>query len=181
MKDTGFFVPPNKIGRFTACHGIDFATGEDIVYDPADGEWNRKPAFPSAGGGLVSTVDDYLAFALMMLNGGRHGTTRILSRAAVTTMTTDRLTAAQKAGGALLPGFFDNYGWGFGVSVVTRRSDTTTTPGQYGWDGGLGTSWRADPAEEMTGIVLTNRAWTSPNPPDVCRDFWTLAYAAIDD
>jgi CubicO group peptidase (beta-lactamase class C family) len=55
------------------------------------------------------------------------------------------------------------------------------TPGQYGWDGGLGSSWKADPAEEMTGIILTNRAWTSPNPPDVFRDFWTLTYAAIGD
>lgn len=181
MKDTGFFVPPGKIGRFTACHKIDLATGEDIGSDPAEGEWSRMPAFPSAGGGLVSTVDDFLAFAAMMLNGGRHGSTRILSRPSVITMTTDRLTPAQKAAGALLDGFFDNYGWGFGVSVVTRRSDQTTTPGQYGWDGGLGSSWKADPAEEMTGIILTNRAWTSPNPPEVFRDFWTLAYAAIDD
>jgi CubicO group peptidase (beta-lactamase class C family) len=181
MKDTGFFVPPEKIARFTACHGTDFVTSEEIVYDAADGDWSRMPAFPSAGGGLVSTVDDFLAFASMMLNGGRFGGTRILSRGSVTTMTTDRLTPAQKAAGALLPGYFDSHGWGFGVSVVTRRDDPTTTPDQYGWDGGLGSSWKADPAEEMTGIILTNRAWTSPNPPDVFRDFWTLAYAAIDD
>jgi CubicO group peptidase (beta-lactamase class C family) len=180
MKDTGFFVPPEKIGRFTACFGTNFVTSEEIVYDTADGDWSRMPAFPSAGGGLVSTIDDYLAFAGMMLNGGRHGAMRILSRPSVTTMTTDRLTPAQKAG-ALLPGYFDTHGWGFGVSVVTRRDDPTMTPGQFGWDGGLGSSWKADPAEEMTGIILTNRAWTSPNPPDVFRDFWTLAYAAIDD
>jgi len=54
-------------------------------------------------------------------------------------------------------------------------------PGQFGWDGGLGTSWRSDPKEEMVGILMTQRAWTSPSPPDVCLDFWTSAYQAIDD
>ena len=50
-----------------------------------------------------------------------------------------------------------------------------------GWDGGLGTSWRVDPKEQMCGIVMTQRAWTSPVPPNVCADFWTSAYQAIDD
>ena len=53
--------------------------------------------------------------------------------------------------------------------------------GQYGWDGGLGTSWRVDPAAQMCGFLLTQRAWTSPVPPDVCADFWTSAYQAIGD
>ena len=51
----------------------------------------------------------------------------------------------------------------------------------YGWDGGLGTSWYPDPSEDMVTILMTQRAWTSPNPPEVCLDFWTAAYAAIDD
>lgn len=50
----------------------------------------------------------------------------------------------------------------------------------YGWDGGLGTSWRVDPTEQMTTILLTPTPWSSPSPPDVFRDFWTLAYSAID-
>jgi len=53
--------------------------------------------------------------------------------------------------------------------------------GTFGWDGGLGTSWRADPTEDMVGILMTQRAWTSPTPPDVCLDFWTSLYQAIDD
>ena len=53
--------------------------------------------------------------------------------------------------------------------------------GKFGWDGGLGTSWCSDPKEDMVGILMTQSAWTSPNPPNVCRDFWTLAYQAIDD
>jgi CubicO group peptidase (beta-lactamase class C family) len=53
--------------------------------------------------------------------------------------------------------------------------------GTYGWDGGLGTSWHNDPAEDLTGIILTNQAWSSPAPPPVCQDFWTATYAAFAD
>jgi CubicO group peptidase (beta-lactamase class C family) len=67
------------------------------------------------------------------------------------------------------------------MQVVTSRHDVSSTPGQYGWDGGLGTSWRADPREEMTAILLTPKPWDSPSPPNVFRDFWTTAYSAIDD
>jgi len=117
----------------------------------------------------------------MLLNKGKHGSERILSRPAVELMTTDQLTPAQKAASGLLPGDFDSHGWGFGVAVVTRRDDLTGSVGRFGWDGGLGTSWSADPKEDLTGILLTQSAWNSPSPPDVCRDFWTLAYQAIDD
>jgi hypothetical protein len=59
----------------------------------------------------------------MMLNKGKHGSERILSRPSVETMTTDQLTPEQKAASGLIPGYFDGHGWGFGVSVVTRRHD----------------------------------------------------------
>ena len=71
----------------------------------------------------MSTVDDYLAFGQMLLNGGRHGGERILSRPSVELMTTDQLTAAQKARPTFFPGYLGRHGWGFGVSVVTRRDD----------------------------------------------------------
>lgn len=45
----------------------------------------------------------------------------------------------------------------------------------------MGTSWYSDPREDMTDILMTQCAWTSPSPPNVCRDFWILAYGAIDD
>jgi CubicO group peptidase (beta-lactamase class C family) len=96
-------------------------------------------------------------------------------------MTTDQLTPGQKAGSDLAAGFFDSHGWGFGVAIVTRRDGVAAVPGQYGWDGGLGTSWRTDPKEEMVGILMTQRAWESPTPPPVTQDFWTSAYQAIDD
>ncbi len=182
MKDTAFSVPESKLNRFATAYSRNFKTGVLALYDAAeDGQWSRPPAFPSGGGGLVSTIDDYLAFALMMLNHGRHGSERILSRPSVETMTTDHLTSAQKAISGLVPGDFDSYGWGFGVAVITRREDISAPVGSYGWSGGLGTSWRSDPSEDMVTILLTQASWTSPMPPRVSRDFWTLAYQAIDD
>ena len=67
------------------------------------------------------------------------------------------------------------------MSVVTRRDGVTETPGQFGWDGGLGTGWTSDPAEEMVVMLLTQTAWTSPHPPNVLLDLRTSAYQAIDD
>ncbi len=182
MPDTGFSVPAAKRDRLATGYWTNFQTGAVEVHDPAaNGQWSRRPAFPSGGAGLVSTVDDYLAFARMLLSNGKHGGARILSRAAVETMTADHLTPAQKAVSGLTTGYFDNHGWGFGLSVVTRRDSPAEPVGQYGWDGGLGSSWRSDPGDDLVGILMTQHAWTSPNPPDICRDFWTLAYQAIDD
>ena len=64
--------------------------------------------------------------------------------------------------------------------MVTRRTDIFTTPGRYGWDGGYGTSAYMDPAEDMVGILMTQRMMDSLSPK-VFRDFWTSAYQAIDD
>jgi CubicO group peptidase (beta-lactamase class C family) len=182
MKDTAFHVPPEKINRLASSYSPNPKTGLLQVYDEsASGHWSRPPAFPSGSSGLVSTVDDCLAVSRMLLNHGKHGNVRILSRASIETMTTDQLTPAQKAVSGLVPGYFDSHGWGLGVSIVTKRENVADSVGRFGWDGGLGTSWYMDPREDLAGILLTQRAWTSPDPPSVCKDFWTLAYAAIDD
>ena len=180
MKDTGFSVPAASLDRLATSYWTDAASGKLTVYDePRGGQWSRPPVFPSGAAGLVSTIDDYLAFGQMMLSQGKHGSERILSRLSVELMTTDQLTPEQKAVSGLVPGFFDNNGWGFGVSVITRRDAISAVPGKYGWDGGLGTSWYSDPREEMVTILMTQSAWNSPIPPNVY--FWTLAYQAIDD
>ena len=182
MKDTGFSVPGHKLDRLATSYWTNFMSGKIEVFDEAKGgQWSRPPAFPSGAGGLVSTIDDYLAFGQMMLNNGKIGSERILSRLSVETMTTDQLTPEQKAISGLVSGYFDNHGWGFGMSVVTRRDDIASVPGRYGWDGGMGTSWYSDPTEEIVTILMSQQSWTSPNPPNVCLDFWTLAYQAIDD
>jgi CubicO group peptidase (beta-lactamase class C family) len=177
MKDTGFSVPSAKLDRLATCYQTDAVSGGLAVYDEARGGlWSRPPVFPSE---LVSTVDDYLAFGLMMLNKGMHGRERILSRHSVEIMTTDHLTPEQKAGSELILGY--NRGWGFGVSIVTRRDDVSAVPGRFGWDGGYGTSWSSDPKEEIVAILMTQRLWDSPSPPGVYLDFWTSVYQAIED
>jgi CubicO group peptidase (beta-lactamase class C family) len=182
MKDTGFSVPGHKLNRLATSYWTNFESEKIEVYDEAvGGQWSRPPAFPSGAGGLVSTIDDYLAFGQMMLDHGKHGSERILSRLSVEAMTIDQLTSEQKAVSGLIPGSFDSQGWGFGISVVTRRDDISSVPGRYGWDGGMGTSWYSDPKEEMVTILMTQQSWTSPSPPNVCLDFWTSAYQAIDD
>jgi CubicO group peptidase (beta-lactamase class C family) len=182
MKDTAFSVPEAKLDRLATAYQTDFATGKTVLFDEARaGRFARPPVFESGGGGLVSTVDDFLAFGRMMLAKGLHGRERILSRPSVELMTTDHLTAEQKAASDFFPNFWDNRGWGFGVAIITRRDDLARSVGTFGWDGGYGTSWYCDPKEDLVGILMTQRVWDSPGEPAVYRDFWTSAYQAIDD
>lgn len=182
MKDTGFHVPKPKLKRLTTCYWTDPKTGKPAVYDaPASSAWASPRPFASGGGGLVSTVDDYLAFAEMMLNGGRRGKERILSRLTIEAMTSDQLTEEQKAGAAFLPGFWDNRGWGFGVSMITRRTDISASLGRFGWNGLYSTVWTSDPREEMICILMTQQHALPPSMNGLRADFLTLAYQTIDD
>jgi Beta-lactamase class C and other penicillin binding proteins len=181
MNDTGFSVPAAKLDRLTTSYWTNPQTGAFEVYDSAEGsDWSRPPAFPNGAGGLVSTVDDFLSFAQMLMDKGGHGSLRILSRPSVELMTIDQLTPEQKSVSGLGPGFFDDHGWGFGVYIVTKRSKMVSVGG-YGWNGGLGTLWDSDPREQMITILMTQRALESASPPGVFLDFSTTAYAAIDD
>jgi CubicO group peptidase (beta-lactamase class C family) len=189
MKDTAFSVAGENISRLATAYQRDDATGEVVVEDGPGGYWSRPPAFEDGGGGLVSSASDYLAFASAMLAGGtRHGE-RVLSRPSVTLMTSDHLTPAQKAVSGFGPGYFDDIGWGLGMSVRTRRahlgpwqvsSPPLASVGSYGWTGIYGTGWSNDPAEDMTTILMTQRAPARPGLP-ILIDFWTAAYQAIDD
>lgn len=181
MKDTGFSVPPTRLDRLATSYWTNPEIGALEVFDEAvGGQWSRPPAFASGGGGLVSTIDDYLVFGQMLLDKGAYGSGRILSRTSVEIMTTDQLTPQQKAVSGLVAGYFDSHGWGFGVSIVTQRNNARPI-GSFGWDGGLGSSWCSDPSEELVAVLMTQSAWTSPSPPAVCLDFWTSVYQAIDD
>jgi len=180
MADTGFHVPQPSHHRLAAAYRPDQETGAPVLTDdPRNSRWGAPPAFPAAGGGLVSTADDLLAFCTMMLNKGRHRGGRLLARPTVELMTTDLLTERQKAENTIF--FGGNSGWGLGFQVFNRRKTIASTPGRFGWTGGTGTSVYTDPAEELIGILLTQREMTSPGPPNVFRDFWTCAYQAIDD
>ncbi len=151
MKDSAFSVPEAKLDRLATCYRSDLATGSLALFDETrGGRFASPPVFESGGGGLVSTVDDYLAFGRMLLNKGEHGRERILSPAAVELMTTDHITPEQKSVSPFFPGFWDNRGWGFGLSIVTRRDDLAGAP-----DGSVGTAATAPPR-----IWTRRRTWS---------------------
>ena len=180
MEDTGFHVPAEKLGRLASLYASDSETGALEPYDDVeDSQWSRPPAFPDARGGLVSTADDYLAFGRMMLNGGEHEGERVLSRASVELMTTDHLTPEQRAASDSVPVFLEGRGWGFGLSTIPGGDGASDTPGRYGWEGGLGTSWASDPDEGLVGILMTQRL-AGPGSPRIDLDFWASVYGDID-
>jgi CubicO group peptidase (beta-lactamase class C family) len=178
MSDTGFATP--HVDRLGTCYTRDPQTGERGVFDPPQGQWAKPPAFPSGGAGLVSTVDDYHAFARLLLSGGRlPDGSRLLSRASVEAMTSDHLGIAWGSPSTSPDG---SQGWGYGVGVQVRPAGLTRPAGSYGWAGGLGSSWANDPHRRLAGILLTTDAFSGPYPPPaVIQDFWTCAYTALAD
>jgi CubicO group peptidase (beta-lactamase class C family) len=182
MKDTGFVVPTGKLDRLSTAYWTNAADGSLIFADgPANSECSQSPPFEDGAAGLVSTIDDYHAFGQMMLGKGALGNERILSRPSVELMMSDQLTPAQQAASVMGFGVFDREGWGFGGSVVTRRDQIAHSIGTYGWFGGFGTAWYADPKEEMTTILMTQASIASPQARALSLDFSTSAYQSIDD
>ena len=180
MKDTAFYCPKNNHHRFATAYMRDNAARQLKVFDPpVTGRFSNPPVFENGAAGLVSTADDFNAFAQMMLDGGSLGSARVLSPESVALMTTNHIKADEKRESQLFLG--NARGWGFGLSVFTGLDDPNASPGRFGWDGGYGTSWYSDPRAQLTGILLTQRVMDSPQPPAVMSDFWTLAYQAIDD
>jgi CubicO group peptidase (beta-lactamase class C family) len=164
LKDTGFWT--GQAGRLATAYRP--TPGGLELLDPPDGIWSRPPAFADGAAGLLSTVDDLHAFAAMLLRGGGS----VLSPESVRAMTTDQLTAAQKARGGLGPEFFRHLSWSFCQAV---QDD-----GAFGWDGGYGSSWLVDPARGLIVVVLTQRLFESPALPPVHRDIRAAAYAALE-
>jgi CubicO group peptidase (beta-lactamase class C family) len=163
MRDTGFW----------AAHTHRLATAYQptpdglAVLDAPDGKWSRPPRFDDGAAGLVSTADDLLAFARMLLRDGAG----VLPPDAVRAMTTGQLTQEQKSRGGLGPDFFAGRSWGYCQAVADS--------GAFGWDGGFGTSWLADPEHDLVVIVMTQRMFETAEPPQVHRDIQAAAYAAL--
>jgi CubicO group peptidase (beta-lactamase class C family) len=145
MTGTGFTVPEEQARRLPAYYATDFATGK-LTQQPADPwqTWAAPAVFPSGAAGLISTLDDYYAFARMLLRHGTHEGRRVLSAESVELMTTNQLTPDQVAEA---PFPLDGAGWGMGMSV--------TAEGRYGWDGGYGTFWSNHPHLGLCTIFLS--------------------------
>lgn len=156
MKDTGFWVPEEKRGRFVTCYKR--VPGGLEVFDSlhlAVGDYTREPAFASGGAGLVSTLDDYAAFAAMLMNEGEYHGRRILSPVTVRYMTQNQLTAhASRTYWDSLVGF--GYGRLMRVGMRPGESQVIASQGEYGWDGWLGTYFANLPRERVTFLEMQN-------------------------
>lgn len=157
MKDTDFFVPPEKRKRAAVVYRQDEATGK--LNPVAFKQYDSPPAFCGGGGGLISTLDDYLKFARMMLNKGELEGRRYLKPETVSLMCTNRLTPEQRAIPFLgaIP-MWAGMGFGLGVSVITDPDKLGFLGmggvGAFGWPGAFGTWWQADPLNHMIMIYL---------------------------
>ncbi|MFZ0971572.1 MAG: serine hydrolase domain-containing protein [Solirubrobacteraceae bacterium] len=138
-----------------------------VVWDEPDGQWSRPPAFGDGACGIVSTAEDLFAFSRMLLAGGAG----LLPAGGVRAMCSGQLTDDQKAHGGLGPTFFENKSWGYCQAVYDG--------GAFGWNGGFGTSWVADPARDLTIIVMSQRMFESPELPVAHREIHAAAYASL--
>jgi CubicO group peptidase (beta-lactamase class C family) len=156
MVDTDFYVPPAKRDRAAVVYRLeaDGATLTPVAFKDHD----TPPAFAGGGGGLISTADDYLKFARMLLGKGEVDGVRLLKPETVELMTQNRLTDAQRAIPFMGFPFWMGQGFGLGLSVITDAEKQAWmgagTNGAFGWPGAFGTWWRGDPAENMVMLYL---------------------------
>jgi CubicO group peptidase (beta-lactamase class C family) len=180
MKDSYFYPPDNKLDRLAAAYRYEDNKGlsrfpdtpvtEGLLVYSADYP-NRGPKkLFSGGAGLVSTAADYARFCQMMLDGGKWGNTRLLSRKSVELMTSDQLGKISSEQG---------FGLGFGVDGVKAPLSEIGSIGEYNWGGFFYTSFSIDPKEQMIVIFMAQLHPTGS--VDIREKVHTLAYQAIND
>jgi CubicO group peptidase (beta-lactamase class C family) len=155
MKDTYFYPPDNKLDRLATAYTYYNDKGLNRFPDTpiTEGAFTYSADYPtrapkklfSGGAGLVSTAADYMRFCQMMLDGGKVGNTRLLSRKSVELMTQDQL-------GKVNPDF--GFGLGFGVDGVKVPLEELGSPGEYNWGGFFYTAFSIDPKEQMIVIFM---------------------------
>jgi len=179
MKDSDFFVPADKMDRFTACYGRG-SNGTLRVTDwgGITSRYRKRPRVLSGGGGLVSTARDYSRFCQMLLNGGELEGTRLLRPQTIQLMTTNQLPSAampMSLGGLKVPGL----GFGLGVSVkLDSPSAKPNTVGEYGWSGAASTSFWVAPRPALFVIVLQQ---LQPMDISLPRALNPAVYTAIEE
>jgi CubicO group peptidase (beta-lactamase class C family) len=182
MVDSFFWVPDDKLHRFGPAYTPDPKLGRRVVQDhPSNSRWRNPASFPSGGAGLVSTADDYLKFAKMILGRGKSGDVRLLSRATFELMTTDHLTPTERATPFLGSPFWTSIGFGLGLSIADNPTsqDWLGSPGRLGWPGAYGTWWVADPKEDLIALMMIQLYFGAGGT--MRTDLETAIYQAIDD
>jgi len=186
MKDAGFYVPADKMNRFTAL----FTTGPngELVQNNNSGnvarDYTAEPTMPSGGGGMVSTAMDYYRFAQMMADGGELNGKRILAPASVKLMTsnhvpTELLTGKFGIGQMVMrPGF----GYGYNCAVVFDPPEANLPEGKgtWFWDGAAGTWFWVDPTNDVVFIGMIQRM-LGPASPNLEFESRAVVYGALVD
>ncbi len=166
MSDTGFYVPTQKFSRFASLYTP--IPGGGLKALNFSNDFRQEPSLFSGGGGLVSTAEDYLHFAEMLLNRGQYKDRQILSSAAVEMMTSNQLIGSAypiSINGEVMEGV----GFGLGLSIIVEGTDLMPV-GQYGWAGASGTHFWVLPKEELIVVVLSQLMPTSKRLVDEIRN-----------
>lgn len=162
MVDTDFFVPEDKLDRFSACYGRNARKELVLVDDPERSTYRRKPSLLNGGGGLAGTMPDYLRFAGMLANGGELDGRRILSRKTVQLMASNHLPGDADMADMAMPMGYGEVGFagmGFGLTVAVSKGPAQTgivgSPGEFMWGGAASTIFWVDPTEDLAVVFMT--------------------------
>jgi len=155
MVDTDFWVPPAKADRFITMYAPTdllnpMQPGMVKADDPINGQYNKQRAFLSGGGGLVSTVSDYMSFIRMLVNGGELGGQRLLRAETLKLMRTNQLPAGVGVQFPMwaMPGTV--FGLGFALKQQLQNDEPAAAQDEYFWGGMAGThTWMAPHADLM--------------------------------
>jgi len=173
MKDTYFFLPPEKRERFAAVYGSD-ADGKAVRQpegQKGQGHYVDGPRKSFSGGaGLVSTARDYATFLEALRNGGALGKVRILAPHTVQLMTTNQV-------GKLRGDNANGFGYGFETRDRYGNSGMESV-GSWGWGGAYGTYYQVDPEERLTTVLMIQLL---PNSTDLKDKFTASIYQALLD
>ncbi len=188
MNDTAFWVPSDKIERFTSCYQPEGAGPGLKLQDGArESAYAKPPSLELGGGGLVSTAHDYLRFCRMMLNGGALDGVQILSPKTVALFSLNYLPDGREIADMALPGMFSEAGYagvgfslGCGVNVDVAKTRVPGSLGEYFWGGAAATAFWIDPREELTVVFMT-QVIGSPARLTLRRDLRTLVYSAMTE
>jgi CubicO group peptidase (beta-lactamase class C family) len=187
MDDTAFFVPPEKMSRFTSCYQPAQGGGLKVQDDGQASTYDHPPPLESGGGGLVSTTHDYMRFCRMMLNGGELGGARILSPKTVELFSRNFLPDDREVMEMSTPGSFSESSYagvgfsiGCGVNVDVARTRLPGTEGEYFWGGAASTAFWIDPLEELAVVFMTQVMGTDARLT-LRRDLRTLVYSAMTE
>ncbi len=187
MTDTAFWVPPEKIERFCSCYQPKPGGGLKLQDDAGQSTYAKPPLLESGGGGLVSTVHDYLRFCRMMVNGGSLDGVQILSPKTVDLFSLNHLPDNQELASMAPPGAFSESGYsgigfsiGCGVNIDVARTRLPGTLGEFFWGGAASTAFWIDPKEDLTVVFMTQVIGTDARLT-LRRDLRTLVYSAMTE